>query len=88
MGGTIKWPYNGSECLDADFFKIVADRLIQDSGVRPMLHTFAVEAIMEGGEIKGVITESKSGRLAILAGRVIDCTGDADIAHLAGAKSV
>jgi hypothetical protein len=51
-----------------------------------MLHTFAVEAIMEGGEIKGVITESKSGRLAILAGRVIDCTGDADVAHLAGAK--
>ena len=21
MGGTIKWPYNDSECLDADFFK-------------------------------------------------------------------
>ena len=22
MGGTIKWPYNESECLDADFFKV------------------------------------------------------------------
>ena len=22
MGGTIKWPYNDSECLDADFFKV------------------------------------------------------------------
>ena len=86
MGGTIKWPYNGSECLDADFFKIVADHLIKESGVRPMLHTFAVEAIMDGDKIKGVITESKSGRLAILADRVIDCTGDADIAHLAGAR--
>ena len=30
--------------------------------------------------IQGVITESKSGRLAILAGRIVDCTGDADIA--------
>ena len=30
--------------------------------------------------------ESKSGRRAILADRVIDCTGDADIAHLAGAE--
>ena len=23
MGGTIKWPYNDSECLDADFFKVM-----------------------------------------------------------------
>lgn len=35
---------------------------------------------------QGVITESKSGRLAILADRVVDCTGDADIAFLAGAE--
>ncbi len=27
MGGTIKWPYNDSQCLDADFFKVVADKL-------------------------------------------------------------
>ena len=31
MGGTMKWPYNDSECLDADFFKIVADKLIEAS---------------------------------------------------------
>ena len=85
MGGTVKWPYNDSECLDADFFKIVADHLIRETGVRPVLHCFAVEAIMDNNRIAGVITESKSGRLAILAKRVIDCTGDADIAYLAGA---
>jgi hypothetical protein len=45
-----------------------------------------VEAIMEGNSIKGVITESKSGRKAILADRVIDCTGDADVAHFAGVR--
>ena len=32
------------------------------------------------------MTESKSGRRAILADRVIDCTGDADIAHFSGAE--
>ncbi len=85
MGATIKWPYNDSECLDADFFKIVADHLVTEAGVRPYLHSLATEVIMEGNLIKGVITESKSGRFAILAKRVIDCTGDADIAHLAGA---
>jgi len=85
MGGTIKWPYNDSECLDADFFKFVADHLVTEARVRPYLHSLATEVIMEGNLIKGVITESKSGRHAILAKRVIDCTGDADIAHLAGA---
>jgi hypothetical protein len=44
-----------------------------------------VDVIMEGSTIKGVITESKSGRQAILAKRVIDATGDADLACRAGA---
>jgi hypothetical protein len=40
---------------------------------------------MEDNRIRGMITESKSGRQAILAQTVIDCTGDADIANFAGA---
>jgi len=86
MGGTVKWPYNDSECLDADFFKLVADHLVTTSGIRPLLHSFAVDVIMDGDVIKGVIMESKSGRRAILADRVIDCSGDADIAYMAGAE--
>ena len=86
MGGSVKFPFNKSECLDADFFKIVADHLIRESGVRPLLHCLAVEVIKEGEVVRGIVTESKSGRQAILADRVIDCTGDADIAYLAGAR--
>ena len=69
MGGSVKWPYNDSECLDADFFKVVADTLVKESGIRPLLHTTIVEVIMdeEKKTVKGVITESKSGRQAILA---------------------
>lgn len=84
MGGTIKWPYNDSQCLDADYFKIVADHLLTEAGVRPVLHCLAVDVMLEENRIVGIITESKSGRLAIRAQRVIDCTGDADVAHLAG----
>ena len=40
---------------------------------------------MQGNVIRGVITESKSGRRAILAKRIIDATGDADMAFRAGA---
>lgn len=86
MGGTLKWPYNDSQCLDADFFKIVADRLIETNGIRCILHCYAVDAIMEGNIITGIITESKSGRMAIMAKRIIDCSGDADIVHFAGGQ--
>ena len=85
MGGTIKWPYNDSQCLDADFFKVVADKLIEENNIKPILHCYTVDAIVEHNIIKGVITESKSGRKAIMAKRVIDCTGDADVCHYAGA---
>ncbi len=88
MGGAIKWPYNDSECLDADFFKVVADHLVRESGIRPILHCVAVDVIFDGDSkrLKGIVTESKSGRQVVLAKRIIDCTGDADIAHLAGAS--
>lgn len=84
MGG-VKECQSDSIALDADLFKYIADQMVEEAGVRPILHCLAVEAIVEDGVIKGIITESKSGRFAILAKRVIDCTGDADIAALAGA---
>ena len=74
-----------SYAIDTQLFKAVCDDLIKRAGVTPLLHTFAASVIVEDGLIKGIVTESKSGRGAILAERVIDCTGDADIAALAGA---
>lgn len=69
---------------DADRFKIVCDEMVEENKVEPLLHCMGAYPIMEGNEIKGVFTESKSGRMAILAKRVIDCTGDGDIACYAG----
>lgn len=86
MGGTTKWPYNDSECLDAEKFKLVADKLLLENNVRLRLHTMVVDTFVEGGVVRGVIVESKSGREAILADRIIDCTGDADVAYFAGAS--
>lgn len=85
LGGVDPEPQSDSQALDAQLFKVVADQMVEEAGVRPILHMTAVEAIVEDGKIKGIICESKSGRQAILAKVVIDCTGDADIAALAGA---
>ncbi|NCF50584.1 FAD-dependent oxidoreductase [Gammaproteobacteria bacterium] len=85
MGAANPEPQSDSHALDGEAFKYVADVLVQEAGITPMLHRLVVAPIVEGNEIKGVITESKSGREAILARRVIDATGDADVAARAGA---
>jgi hypothetical protein len=86
MGAASPEPQSLSHALDAEMFKYVADVLVQEAGIEPMLHRSFVAPIVEAGEIRGIITESKAGREAILARRVIDGTGDADVAARAGAK--
>jgi len=86
MGAASPEPQSLSHALDAEMFKYVADVLVQEAGIEPMLHRSFVAPIVEAGEIRGIITESKAGREAILARRVIDGTGDADVATRAGAK--
>ncbi|MFY9656100.1 MAG: FAD-dependent oxidoreductase [Methylocystis sp.] len=71
--------------LDSEGFKVVADRMVEEAGVHPMLHRMFVAPIMDNDTIVGVVTESKAGREAILAKRIIDATGDADVAARAGA---
>jgi ribulose 1,5-bisphosphate synthetase/thiazole synthase len=87
MGAAMPEPQSLSHALDAEMFKYVADVLVQEAGITPMLHRLFTAPIVTNGVIRGVITESKSGREAILAQRVIDATGDADVALRAGAPT-
>lgn len=84
MGAATPEPQSLSHALDGEAFKYVADVLVEEAGVTPFLHRLCVAPIVENGVVRGVITESKSGREALLAARVIDATGDADVAARAG----
>jgi ribulose 1,5-bisphosphate synthetase/thiazole synthase len=85
MDAAMPEPQSKSFALDGEMFKYVADVLVQEANVTPMLHRLCVAPIVRDGAIRGIITESKSGREAILAQRVVDATGDADVAARAGA---
>ena len=85
MGAAVPESQSLSYELDSEGFKLTADKLVEEAGIHPMLHRTFVAPIREGSRITGVICESKAGREAILATRVIDATGDADIAHMMGA---
>lgn len=80
MGAAMPEPQSLSHALDAEMFKYVADVLVEEAGIHPMLHRSFVAPIVVEGEIRGIVVESKAGREAIMAKRVVDATGDADIA--------
>jgi len=70
--------------FDLEVTKRVMEAILTEAGVRLRYHTFVCRAVVEEGAVKGVVAESKSGREALLARRVIDATGDADVAADAG----
>ncbi|HEY0669961.1 MAG TPA: FAD-dependent oxidoreductase [Sphingobacteriaceae bacterium] len=72
--------------VEPEAVKTVGLEMLTEAGVNVLLYVFCAGVIMDGNTIKGVIIESKSGREAILAKTVIDCTGDADVAFKAGVQ--
>jgi hypothetical protein len=71
--------------VDPEAVKYVALEMLQEAGVDMLLHTVVSDVLMEGSTLRGLMVESKSGRMAIPAKQVVDCTGDGDVAARAGA---
>ncbi|MBO9650478.1 MAG: FAD-dependent oxidoreductase [Variovorax sp.] len=74
--------------FDPDAFKRASLEMVLQANVNLRLHSWFSRTLVEGGQVKGVICESKSGREAILGKVVIDATGDLDVAASAGAPHV
>lgn len=71
---------------DSEVFKLIADEMMAEYGVRTLLHSHAVAAHVEDGRVASVVVETKGGRMALRPGVVIDCSGDGDVAAAAGAS--
>src|SRR5580658_2180868 len=57
MGAAMPEPQSLSHALDAEMFKWVADVLVEEAGVKPLLHRLGVAPIMDIFSIGAVITE-------------------------------
>ncbi|WP_379131095.1 FAD-dependent oxidoreductase [Paenibacillus sp. sgz500958] len=73
--------------IDPEVLKRVYDEAVIESGVKVLLHTVVSQPVLDetGRRIEGVVIVNKSGRSFIRAKTVIDTTGDADLAAMAGA---
>ncbi len=82
--GETPWNRQGSMPYDAEQMKLVLEQACLEVGVKVRLHTRVVAAVKDGRRVTHCITESKSGREAFAARALVDCTGDGDLAALAG----
>ncbi|HEY4391015.1 MAG TPA: FAD-dependent oxidoreductase, partial [Paenibacillus sp.] len=69
-----------------DAFKWLAFRMLQEAGVKLLLHSFVAEVHMSGNHLNGVTVWNKGGKMKIEAMVFVDATGDADVAYLAGSS--
>ncbi|WP_248929257.1 FAD-dependent oxidoreductase [Paenibacillus hamazuiensis] len=73
---------------DAEIFKLLAVEMLKEAGVKLLAHSFVDEVSVQGQTIRSVRLTGKSGRIDVFGKQFVDATGDADVAHLAGAATL
>lgn len=80
------WP--GNKGFDSEVLKWVLDEMMEEAGVKVRFHTFISKVRAEDKRISSIESCSKSGIENFAARQFIDCTGDADLAALAGFETI
>jgi ribulose 1,5-bisphosphate synthetase/thiazole synthase len=73
---------------NVDYLKVAVLDALDEVGCKYLVHTQAVDTLVEGSRITGVIVATKRGLATIRAKVFIDCTGDADVSYFAGAETM
>ena len=78
----------GKGCFqyEIEAFKRLLDDMVLEVGCEILYQTLVSDTIVENDVVKGVIIQNKTGRSAVLAKRVVDCTADADVAARGGVE--
>jgi hypothetical protein len=70
--------------LDVEKTKVILEQMLLKEGVEILYNTSVVDSLVEDNTIQGVVIFNKGGFQAIKAARVVDTTGDGDVAAYAG----
>jgi hypothetical protein len=85
FGNVINGKIEHTAWVDPELLKCILNDMVEEAGVKLLLHSWGVRALTEGNQVNGVVFESKSGRQAVLGKIIIDGTGDGDLLPSAGA---
>jgi hypothetical protein len=64
--------------------KYLLERMAAECGLDVLYHSLCTDALVEDGAVTGIVAYNKGGRTVIRARRVVDATGDGDVAFRAG----
>ena len=64
--------------------KLILDRMAEECSCGVLYYTLFADTVVEDGTVVGAVVQNKTGRQVIRASRIIDCTGDGDVAAAAG----
>lgn len=84
MGGAfIEWPKANID-FDVELYKLCCQRMVLEAGVDLYMHSTLVGCETEGKKITKLVIDNKNGLETISGKTFIDCTGDGDLAWMAG----
>lgn len=84
MGGCLIEKPLGNAAFDPELYKLLCQRMMIEAGVDMYMHSYLSGCQMDGGSISDIVFVNKNGTEALSAKIYIDCTGDGDLAHIAG----
>lgn len=82
-GAEVEHPL-GNISHDPECYKLIAQRMLLESGAELRFHSYLTGCIKEEGRITHAIVDTKSGPQALKAKYIIDSTGDGDMCAMAG----
>lgn len=82
--------YDGPNALlcNVEYLKVAIMDALNEVKCKYLVHTRAIDALVERDRITGIVVATKQGPMEIRSRVVIDCTGDADISFFAGAETM
>ena len=73
-----------STVFHEEYLKLILQRMILKENIHILFHTYLTGVRMDNGRVKSVLVSNKEGPGEYAARYFIDCTGDGDLAVLAG----
>ena len=84
-GGAIFEMPKGNISFDPEYYKLVAEEMLDEAGVVRITNSYICDCLTsDGGTVDSVVYVNKGGFSAVRAGFFIDATGDADLCLYAG----
>jgi hypothetical protein len=88
IGPVKDWRLIWYVCIDPEIMKIAVSNVVRRHGVHVWMYSFAEDVVARDGAVTGIVVLNKRQRTLVTSSVFIDCSGDGDLAMMAGAETM